>query len=199
MAISTYAELKTAIAARLGRSDLTAELGDFIALAEADLNAILRCRQMEQRSYATATQFMALPEDFLELRRVHLQGTPTYQVLLAAVEDANLHSSATGQPTHYNLVGNELQLLPAPDTTYTVEIDYWQQVPALSDSNTTNWLLTAHPTLYVMAALVHGMVRIQDEARAAQALQATQALLGTINRADRAARWSGSPLAVRAD
>ena len=43
MALSTYTELKSAIANWLNRSDLTSEISDdFIILTEADLNAKLR-------------------------------------------------------------------------------------------------------------------------------------------------------------
>ncbi len=49
MAISTYTELKASIANWLNRSDLTDEIADdFIKLTEADFNAKLRIRQMEQ-------------------------------------------------------------------------------------------------------------------------------------------------------
>ena len=42
MAITTYAELKTAIANWLNREDLTSVIPDFISLAEADFNRKLR-------------------------------------------------------------------------------------------------------------------------------------------------------------
>ena len=42
MAISTFAELKTAAANWLDRSDLTDRIPEFIALAEARFNRILR-------------------------------------------------------------------------------------------------------------------------------------------------------------
>jgi len=49
MAISTYTELKASIANWLNRSDLSDEIADdFIKLTEADYNAKLRIRQMEQ-------------------------------------------------------------------------------------------------------------------------------------------------------
>src|SRR5512139_149566 len=197
MAISTYSELQTAIAARLGRSDLTSEIPDFIVQAEADFNASLRCRQMEQRAYATATEYMALPTDYLELRRIHLQGTPHDLVMLASVSDADNYSEATGTPSHYALVGNQLQLMPAPDGTYTVEIDYYQAIPPLA-SNSTNWLLSASPSVYIFGAMVHALVRIQDDARALGAQQALQGAINTLQRSDKVQRWSGSRLAARA-
>ena len=49
MALSSYSELKSAIANWLNRSDLTDEIADdFIKLTEADFNAKLRIRAMEQ-------------------------------------------------------------------------------------------------------------------------------------------------------
>jgi len=49
MALTNYTELKTSIANWLNRSDLTSEIADdFIKLCEADFNAKLRIRQMEQ-------------------------------------------------------------------------------------------------------------------------------------------------------
>ena len=45
----TYDEIKTKVAEYLNRTDLTDEIADdFIKLCEADFNAKLRIRQMEQ-------------------------------------------------------------------------------------------------------------------------------------------------------
>lgn len=198
MALGTYSELKTALAAHLGRSDLTTELADFIAQAEADLNQTLRCRQMEQRATATATQYMALPTDYLEMRRLHLQNAPNVPLKLMTPEEANIYSTSTGEPKGYVLLGNQLQLVPAPDGTYTVEIDYWQAIPALSDSNTTNWLLALAPQLYLAAAIFYACVQIQDDQRAQAARAAVQGHVSALQGAERKQRWSGSPLATRA-
>ena len=53
MSITTYAELKTAIASWLNRDDLTSVIPDFIALTEAALNRDLRHLQMIDRDDAT--------------------------------------------------------------------------------------------------------------------------------------------------
>jgi len=55
MAISTFAELKTAAANWLDRSDLTDRIPEFIALAEARFNRILRIRDMETVSTSIST------------------------------------------------------------------------------------------------------------------------------------------------
>ena len=50
MALTTYAELKTAIGDFLNRDDLTSVAPDFISLAEADINRRVRHWRMEGRA-----------------------------------------------------------------------------------------------------------------------------------------------------
>ena len=49
MAIGTYDELKTAVANWLDRDDLTDRIPEFISLAEARFNRVLRLRSMETK------------------------------------------------------------------------------------------------------------------------------------------------------
>ena len=67
MALSTYTELKSAIANWLNRSDLTSEISDdFIVLTEADLNAKLRIRQMHAQTTITIdAETESVPTGFL--------------------------------------------------------------------------------------------------------------------------------------
>ena len=51
-----------------------------------------------------------------------------------------------------------------PPPTYGLKLDDFQKIPALSDSATTNWLLTAHPDLYLFGSLVGAeMSGVNDE------------------------------------
>ena len=78
MAITTYAELKTAIADFLNRDDLTSVSADFITLAEADINRRVRHWRMEKRSTAQLdTQYSAMPADFLEALRFYITSGDT--------------------------------------------------------------------------------------------------------------------------
>ena len=69
MALSTYSELKTGIANWLNRTDLTDEIADdFIKLTEADFNAKLRIRAMEQIDSITIdSETETVPQDLLQL------------------------------------------------------------------------------------------------------------------------------------
>ena len=50
MAITTYTELKSAVANHLARTDLTSVIPDFISLAEARLSRELETRDQEKRA-----------------------------------------------------------------------------------------------------------------------------------------------------
>ena len=197
MAIGTYAQLQTAVAAWLARSDLTSVIPDFITLAEAKLNRLLRCRQQEQRSTATATEYMALPTGFLELRSIELTTSPPYPLELVSPDEIDRdYSSSTGQPMVYCLLANQIQLAPVPDSTYTVEVDYFEVIPPLA-SNSTNWLLTSHPDIYLYGSLLEAAAYLQDDPRVPAWNAAYTQVLQQLQSADRRARWSGSRLAVR--
>jgi hypothetical protein len=193
----TYTTLQAAVASWLARSDLTSQIPDFIMLAEAKLNRTLRTRQMEQRSTATATEYMALPTLFLEMRNIKITGTPVYTLeQRAPFEMDALDNGSTGQPSRYAIIANQIRLSPAPDTTYTLEIDYWESIPPLA-SNSTNWLLDAAPDIYLYGSLLEAAAFMLDDPRIPLWQAAYTQVIGQLQSADRRARWSGSPLAVR--
>ena len=67
MPFTTYAELNTAIAGRLHRSDLTASIPDYITLAEKSLNRTLQLTNQELETTLTATigsRSLTLPSGF---------------------------------------------------------------------------------------------------------------------------------------
>lgn len=197
MALSTYVELQASVASWLARSDLTTPIVDMIRMCEAEFNRTLRCREMEQRAYATATEYMAMPTGYLEMRSIQLNETPKVALEMVAPEilDAN-YSSASGEPRVYCLLANQIQLGPAPDGTYTVEIDYYEVIPPLA-SNTTNWLLTAYPDLYLYGSLLRAGGYLRDPQLLGGFQQAYGEVMRQLVTSDRRARWSGSRLAVR--
>ena len=80
MAITTYAELKTAVANFLARSDLTDKIPEFISMAEARMGEELETRSQEKRATATLTggdAFVSLPTDLRSVHMVKLNTTPT--------------------------------------------------------------------------------------------------------------------------
>ena len=170
MAISTKAELHTAVANWLNRSDLTDRIPEFITLAEAQLNRLIRTREMLTRSTtSTNAQYVALPSDFLEMLNVELTSTDPSRRLLYATSDRSddyrqQKSDKAGIPVHYTIEGLTLQLNPTPDQNYTIQMNYYQDIPALSakaDSD-ANWLLLAHPDIYLYGTLLQSAPYLMD-------------------------------------
>ena len=195
--LDTYTNLQASIASWMARSDLTTQIVDFIALAEAEFNRVLRVRQMEQRSTATAAEYMALPTGFLELRDIQLNTTPKVSLQLVSASQMENYSSASGQPLAYCIMANQIQLAPVPDSTYTLEIDYYEVVPPLA-SNSTNWMLTSYPDAYLYGSLLRGAGFIQDANLVQTWRQEYGAVLQEIRIDDKRARFGGGQMRVRA-
>ena len=164
MAISTYSELKTSIANWLNRSDLTSEIsGDFIKLAEADFNAKLRIRQMEQIDTLTVNaETITVPSGFIGVRSLYLL-VSNVKYPLEYITPSNMFEikggSRTGRPRAYTIESDngteQFRFGPSPDTSYTGYLSYYKAIPALSDSNTSNYILASHPAIYLYGALYH--------------------------------------------
>lgn len=181
MAVSTYAELKTAIASALKRSDLTSDIPNFIALAEAEINRRLALSPVRpQRAYTTITidaEFVSAPADLLKpislyvsedrelsyvdpesIARLSLEGQ--LDDWLSGMIDSS------GEPRWFTVIDDEIQFIPAPTGSETGRLTYYKKLPALSDSATTNWLLTAHPDVYYYATLAHGEQFVWNQSEA---------------------------------
>lgn len=197
MSLDTYTALKTSIADFLLRSDLTAVIPDFVVLAEAQMNRRLRTRRMVGRATSTLTgEFLALPTDFGGPRTMQVTSVdPNYVVPYLEPteldEERNKYFSAGGQPRFYSVVGEEFQFTPAPDASYSLQLTYWERIASLSDSNTSNWLLTDHPDAYLYGSLVQAAPYLMDDPRlAVWGTLFTQAL-DDIAREDSQANYAG--------
>lgn len=201
MPISTYAELKASIADWLNRDDLTAAISSFITLAEADINRTLRDWRMEKRSEATLdAQFSALPGDWLETIRLNLVDSSRRLELASDGALAEMRASINdqaGRPTHYAHTAGGLELFPTPDASYDAELVYFAKVPALSDTATSNWLLTTAPDVYLYGALTQSAPYLKDDQRTAVWAGLYQSAVSNLNSASERARHSGSGLRLR--
>jgi hypothetical protein len=169
MAISTYAELQTAVGNFLHRSDLADRAPEFIALAEAQMNRRLRVSAMVTRATAAVSdEFSTVPSDFLGALAFDLQTAPITRLAFVAPDDATYwkaQCAPTGRPARYSIVGGEFQFIPAPDLEYTAELTYYASIPALSDLNTSNWVLANHPDAYLYGALTQAAPYLRDDDR----------------------------------
>lgn len=158
-ALTTYAELKAAIKAYVSRTDQTVANSDsftpadgYIRLCEQHVSAQYRIRQMLCRSVGVIdAEFEALQSNLAGVKAVIIRGSQPTELKYADAPQINAMKTCdatAGKPTHYN-VADTYQFYPVPDGEYTVEYLIYEQVPALSDTRTTNWLLTRFPGVYL--------------------------------------------------
>ena len=165
MSISNYTELQTAVADWLHRADLSARATDFIQQGEAWLNRKLRTADMEERSsvltMGTTDRFDTLPTRFLEMQSIYYTNDNEE---ITFVEPSALIRliAATGKPAYFT-IKDGLEWSCIPDTAYPYEIHYFKALDIASD--TTNWLLTNHPDIYLYAALSSAAIYIKDDNR----------------------------------
>ena len=91
--------------------------------------------------------------------------TPLEYVTGESLNQLKATSSAVGRPTHYTNIGTEIQVFPSPDSSYTAELVYFRNVPKLSNTNTTNWLLELAPDLYLYGTLLQSAPYLRDDER----------------------------------
>lgn len=171
MAIATYSDLQTAIADWLNRADLTSVIPNFISLAEAKMNRELRTRDMITRATATSSnEFVAVPADFLEnysleLDMTNLAAQPPLDYVGPLEAKEIKASQLTGNVRYYTIIDGAFELLPAPQGNTNLILTYYAKIPNLSNTQTTNWLLTKSPDLYLYSSLLEAAPYLKDEQR----------------------------------
>ncbi len=73
--------------------------------------------------------------------------------------------SITGIPEAYTMRAGYLLMGPVPSSSYTMEIDYYAKVAALSDAAPTNTMLTDNPDLYLYGSLLEAEPFLMNDAR----------------------------------
>ena len=142
-----------------------------------------------------------LPTDFLSLRRLYLDSDPKRSLDQLTPGDlaAKWASSQTGQPVSFAIEADTMVFGPRADTTYTGKILYWRKIPALTSTNTTNWLITNHPGVYLFGALFEAYRFSRDVDEAAAAFAQFSALVAGLQRANDGDRYGAGLLVARTD
>ena len=202
MAIGTFAELKTAAANWLDRSDLTDRIPEFISLAEARFNRVLRIRDMETVSTAISTvagtREYDLPTGFVQMKEFHLTTDPLTPLSYITPEmmSRTQAGSSKSKPQVFTIIADKVRLGPNPDAVYTTSMLYYKSFTALSDSATTNDMLTNNPDVYLYGTLLEAEPFIMNDARVPLWLAAFEKAVSDIQNQDNKDSHSGSQLRV---
>ena len=215
MAINTYATLQTAVANWLDRSDLTDRIPEFIALAEARMNRTLRLAIMLNVDETTlggadalvgGTRDYALPSGYLQMVDFHLRTSPITTLSYLTPENINRMwaGSQTSRPLAYTIFSDnasgtpikKVRLGPSPDSGDDYSMMFYKKIDALSDSNTTEQMLTDNPDVYLYGALLEAEPFLMNDQRVQLWATALKEAINEIQLQDNKDRHSGSAMRV---
>lgn len=170
MALDTYANLSTAIGSWEERTFTTAETDEFILLAEANANLKL-ASDFRRRASATintdASGVGTLPTSFIgmvSLTRDVLGSVPLKQVSHAALIERNPYEYSDDAQVFALTSSTSLIVSPVTDDNFLAV--YSTVVPALTSTNTTNWLLALAPHYYLFACQAAAAAKFKSYAEA---------------------------------
>ena len=168
MALSTYADLLTAVANELHRSDLTSAIADLVALADSRINSDLRVRQMETSQASTiASGVLAIPTNYIELKDAYISSTSPYVNLDRKtanwIYDKYPNRTADTTPAFMAREGSNFIFGPYPDSNYVVTLVYYNRLAALSSA--VNSVFSAYPGLWLYASLAESAPYLKNDYR----------------------------------
>jgi hypothetical protein len=145
----------------------------WVALVEAELQRVLKGKPARTKiALALDDSPVSLPADLIRgvsltvessTRRQPIELT-TYERLQSLAQQWGT-TSPTGVPVYGAVVGDDLYLIPVPDTSYSGTLIYDATLDPLTEDNLTNWALTNHPDLYLYGCALHGSIYLQNDER----------------------------------
>lgn len=172
MAITTYAELQTAVANWMNRTDLTSRITEFIANSEAHFNRrfiqFKHPKMLTSTTLAVSGRYTNLPSDCKRVERAIWLGNGMREPLefMAGEHVTDFDDgTTTGTPLYYSIRGSQIEVIPAPGSAGTVEFYYWTYLAALTGSNTSNWILEDHPDAYLYRSMYEAALYMGDSKR----------------------------------
>jgi len=201
MAFTNYTSFVTTVENYLARDDLGTVIPDFIELAQERLSRDLRVQEMLKVSTANTVagdKNISFPSDFLELREIHIDGTPMvnleYQTPDQFFRNGKAHQS--GEPVYFTMLGAEFQFAPVPDGTQTVQILYYAKPDFISTSQASNVYLAYFPDALLYATLAEAEPYLMNDERIAIWASMYDRAIANIRENDKGATFSSATLNV---
>lgn len=195
--IGEWATLVQTVRAWTNRDDWTdTQITEFIALAEARFNRVLRVPEMEGIATATlGTGNNDLPSDFLAMRSLFLGNRE-----LKAYSPVGLISQFgdyPGEVSGYAVLGanpRKIRLGPQPASTQAVTMVYYQKITPVDINNADNWLLNEHPDIYLIGTLLMAEAFLVNDERIPMWKAAFDEMLAELDNAGQRDRFGSGPL-----
>lgn len=197
MALDTLTGLKNSIADWLGQDTLTDKIPAFIDIAEWRISRKIRIRAMELHSSTTITAgdtFVIVPDRFLGIRGIYIDGDPQYKLEFATPEQMNDVANTAGRPKFFNVSGERIRFPGASDATYTIKMNYYARFAPLTNAAPSNWLSENYPLVLLYGALHAAAEYIHDEEQIARWGAAFERALQELQDSDKEERYGPAPV-----
>jgi hypothetical protein len=155
MALTTYTELKAAVADNAHRTDLTTQIMDCVTLCEARLFDMLLLRNGEVESNLTSTagvNYIALPAGYISPIALWLTSNSIRELLTPALPQDLPYDPNNNRPQYWSIDGDNVRFDCPFDAVYTLPFRYVKTV-ALSGSVASNEVLARRPDIYLSGTL----------------------------------------------
>lgn len=205
--LTDYNGLLQAIGKWLERDDLEGSIPDFIRLAEARFRRELVMPDMELQVPLTPAATVPLPADFDSIRALGIPGYDAMDQLspadFYALPLGPNNEPRTGQPIKFAIVpgstagSQNFAFWPEPDKAYSVLLTYRANLPSLTTTSDTNWLLAKHPDAYLFGCLVQAEFFDWNDDRLPLIKGALDEIMGSIMVSGVRKRYGSGPLTMK--
>ncbi|NTB86856.1 phage adaptor protein [Agrobacterium tumefaciens] len=164
MSIANFQQLVSYVQDYSLRSDAPIPL--LIGLLESDIRPLLtvwRAETSTDINIPSATKTITLPTDYVEMRAIFVDGKVAKPISI--FDDKIYHNEIT-----YYKMGNQL-VFNSIGEIKVASLVYYATIPSLTSTQTSNWLLSAFPNVYLFGTLAKLYHWARDEEGKAAAQQ----------------------------
>ena len=197
--LGNYTGLVAAVGKWLERDDLVERVPYFVQLAEARFRRIIRNPERETALTISLDGSTPLPADFDSARLLLAPSLRT--PIISEVSPAEFYDREryATEKTVFTVVAGQILISPVPTTPLVATLIYNAGIPALGAAMQTNWLLAAHPDLYLLASLLHAELYGWNDARLPLFKSAVDEILAELSEQGMRKRYGTAPLIARTD
>ena len=205
-----YASIKQAAQAYVDRYDqeLVGTMPAFTKVVEGKINNALRTGNQSVRAQIwlqRGQEYYSLPCDWGGARDVEILhageqhgNTLTYLAPEEMNKLSRKNNSDRGRHNYYTIIAGQIQVAPPTDNE-TLEVVYYQRLPALQSDTDTNWLTEKNPDAYIFGLCAEMTAFAKDETSFQIYDARFKETLGQITQEDQVTRWSGPALRVQVE
>lgn len=205
MPITNFGSLKTAVATRLARSNMTALIPDFVAIAHdkmmlgdpaQDVPPLRFADMLTETTLTPSGGSATLPSDYLEAKRLYLDISDTPPLRFRPPEDwyGLAFEDQSGTPLFWTVENATLKV--APRSADAVKVLYYKKLSALSADADTNAIFTRGPHAYFYGALAEACDHIRQHDRAQLYGSRFASVVRALNDSSDQGQMSGGPLVM---